>query len=444
MIVGLRSGYYTEGGLEHEPFWATKDHLRKVTANKDTSEGAPERLHCPMLGPIFGDRFRVLEDIDWTETVGLARAAHAKAGLKGEPVTTYSLDWLDAGVGEKRIDPKDGKVYDVEGFIKSYGGGRLSPPAEWNDAVTVAASDEGEEDDEDDKVAAKVAASDDDEDDEEVWNPVYKIQDPMVNPPDTCSAAGSKGAFITQELAQVAFLSYFFPDSRVEVLDSCNEIHKMVEPGYLDGFDLVVNYHSPYHALQLAGDEADWKDVKSPNFDPIGPNKFLEALEKTDASNYPPPFFNLNGDKSRIYKVLNQSGHPHVPFEWYQVPTADEGPVEPLAATVITDLVKNDWGCALLKPSFASFSMKLLKLCASRSSSAAEKDVERVKLTEYMQYIRAGIPEGWHAEFSALFFVESVGKNMQVREPPPPPPPPPANRTYIYPSRHIPLGNRQS
>ena len=51
---------------------------------------------------------------------------------------------------------------------------------------------------------------------------------------DTCSALGSKGHFITQELAQAAFLSYFFPDSRVEVLDSCNELHKMVEPGYLD------------------------------------------------------------------------------------------------------------------------------------------------------------------------------------------------------------------
>ena len=32
-----------------------------------------------------------------------------------------------------------------------------------------------------------------------------------------------------------------------------------------------------------------------------------------------------------------------------------------------------------------------------------------------MKHIRTGIPEGWHAEFSALFFVDSVGRNMQLR-----------------------------
>ena len=330
VIVGLRSGFYVEGGLEHEPFWATKKRLTALLANKDKGEGAPETLHCPMLGPLFGERYRVLEDIDWTETVALAEAAHAKAGLPGEPVTGYP------------------------------------------------------------------------DDDDASW-------------PDTCSARGSKGHFITQELAQAAFMSYFFPDSRVEILDSCNELHKMVEPGYLDGFDLVVNYHSPYHALQLSGTEADWKAVGAPGFEPIGPDKYLAALENADAVSYPSPFFNLNGDKSRVYRVLNQTGQPHLPFEWYQVPTSAEGPVEPLAAAVIADLVKNDWGCALLKPSFASFSIKLHKLCVSKTSSAAEKRARRANLVAYLTHIRTGIPAGWHAEFSALYFVDSVGRNMQLR-----------------------------
>ena len=354
VIVGLRSGFYVEGGLEHEPFWATKKQLTTLLANKDKGEGAPETLHCPMLGPLFGEKYRVLEDIDWTETVALAEAAHAKAGLPGKPVTRYSVYY------EGDDDDGDG---------------------------------DGDEDDDDD-------------------------DDAMPDVPsavDTCSARGSKGHFITQELAQAAFLSYFFPDSRVEILDSCNELHKMVEPGYLDGFDLVVNYHSPYHALQLNGTEADWKGVDAPGFEPIGPDKYLAALENADAVTYPSPFFNLNGDKSRVYRVLNRTGQPHLPFEWYQVPTSAEGPVEPLAAAVIADLVKNDWGCALLKPSFASFSMKLHKLCVSKTSSAAEKEARRVKLVDYMTHIRTDIPAGWHAEFSALYFVDSVGRNMQLR-----------------------------
>ena len=194
VIVGLRSGFYVEGGLEHEPFWATKEHLNTLTANKDQGKGTgtgkgdlPEKLHCPMLGPLFGENYRVQEDIDWTETLALAEAAHAKAGLPGRPVTRHSVYYPSSGVNDDYAPELLG----------------------------------------------------------------------------TCSVAASKGHFITQELAQAAFLSYFFPDSRVEVLDSCNELHKMVEPGYLDGFDLIVNYHSPYHALQLSGDEASDTDDPS-------------------------------------------------------------------------------------------------------------------------------------------------------------------------------------
>ena len=365
VIVGLRSGLYVEGGLEHEPFWATKDQLGRLTANKDTRDGAPEKLHCPKLGPMFGERYRVLEDIDWAETVALAEAAHKKAGLPGK---------YDGPGGDDEKEETGGNAEEEE--------------SEGGDTKRVAAG---------------------------YPLPTDGPDDDGYSSGDTCSAAGSKGHFITQELAQAAFLSFFFPDSRVSVLDACTELHKMVEPGYLDGFDLVVNYHSPYHALQLTGAEADWKVVNAPGFDPIGPDRYLAALENSSASQYPSPFFNLNGDKSRIYRVLNRSGHPHLPFEWYQVPAASEGPVDPLAAAVIADLVKNDWGCALLKPSFASFSMKLHKLCVSTSSSAEEKEARRAKLVEYMAHIRDGIPEGWHAEFSALYFVESVGRNTQLR-----------------------------
>ena len=48
-------------------------------------------------------------------------------------------------------------------------------------------------------------------------------------------------------------------------------------------------------------------------FEPIGPDQYLTALENADATQYPSPFYNLNGDKSRVYRVLKEAGRNPLP-----------------------------------------------------------------------------------------------------------------------------------
>lgn len=136
---------------------------------------------------------------------------------------------------------------------------------------------------------------------------------------DKCTPRIATGPTLTQEVAHAAFLRYFFPHSRVEVIDSCTQLGRMADPGYLDSFDLVVNYHPPLHALQLRGDAAKDDAVDCPGFDPIGPTKYLQLLRESRAFDCTSPYLNLNGDKSRIYRVLEGEGYPFLPYRHYRV-----------------------------------------------------------------------------------------------------------------------------
>lgn len=82
---------------------------------------------------------------------------------------------------------------------------------------------------------------------------------------------------------------------------------------------------------------------------------------------------------------------------------------------MIGNLIEDKWGCALLKPSFASFSVNLFKLCISQQESKSRILLKRDQLIRYFQGLNDAMYEEWQAEFSAVYFVESVRKNWHLR-----------------------------
>lgn len=264
--------------------------------------------------------------------------------------------------------------------------------------------------------------------------------------------------FATAEVALAAWIKYFLPDFRVEVMDSCTQLQRVSEPGYLDSFDLVALYHSPDHAL-LINNQSHVFGV--PTFAPVGPFAFTEAIEGTKAHVYPSGFWNFNNNKSRLQNILRDANLPWIESQWFRVP---EGSFSGFVDKTIDFLDHSGWGCMLLKASYSSYSENMLKLCGKPPSNSSTDtlvkkalkrwvndklndgpqilsrenassklrdlsenlptDVDilhpgrRSKLAKYISHIKLTQPDnaaGWPVDFTAFKFVESFKRHFQLR-----------------------------
>jgi hypothetical protein len=48
--------------------------------------------------------------------------------------------------------------------------------------------------------------------------------------------------YATADASAAAWMKYFLPHYRVELMDACTDLGRALDPGYLDSFDLVVMY----------------------------------------------------------------------------------------------------------------------------------------------------------------------------------------------------------
>eukprot|EP00747_Dinoflagellata_sp_TGD_P130351 gnl/TRDRNA2_/TRDRNA2_174820_c4_seq1.p1 gnl/TRDRNA2_/TRDRNA2_174820_c4~~gnl/TRDRNA2_/TRDRNA2_174820_c4_seq1.p1 ORF type:complete len:509 (+),score=95.36 gnl/TRDRNA2_/TRDRNA2_174820_c4_seq1:303-1829(+) len=212
--------------------------------------------------------------------------------------------------------------------------------------------------------------------------------------------------WVSSDVAVAAFVRHFFPDIEVYILDSCRHVGNLKDQAFLDQFDVVFNNHYPPFGEKMPIESM---------YDPISSSDFENALRKTRAAVWNPPWISVDTNKSHQPLAQRMNRVPAVDTIAVTLPLWDSKMTEKEAHKAATSVSKDfiatavarGWRKAFIKSDSSGYMRHLGKFDLSKGNM-------EVAITGMTKYVLALMEEG-KPGFCGQKYIASFKDNYEMR-----------------------------